>query len=159
MVFELILAFLIGTVAGTFTGLAPGIHINLIAALLLAYIDKLNSVSFLFAAVFIVSMSITHTFLDFIPSIFLGAPEEDTFLSILPGHEMMLKGKAHEAVILTLYGSLSALIIILIFTPIFIFLLPHFYSFIKSFIPFILIFISLYLILRDDNVVFSLIVL
>ena len=153
---ELILALIIGIAAGTFTGLAPGIHINLVAAILLSSIASFPSVSLMAAAVFIAAMSITHTFLDFIPSIYLGAPEEDTFLSVLPGHQLLKDGKGHEAVVLTLYGSLAALIIILIFTPIFIYFLPNFYNAIKMIIPFLLIFISLYIIFREDKFLLSL---
>jgi len=157
MLLEIIIALLIGIIAGTFTGLAPGIHINLVAAILLSSLSYFPGVPLIALAVFITSMSITHTFLDFIPSIFLGAPEEDTFLSVLPGHELLLEGKGHTAVILTLYGSLFALPVILIFTPLFIYFLPTFYASIKLAIPFILIFISLYLIFREENFMLSLI--
>ena len=153
---EIIIALIAGILAGTFTGLAPGIHINLVAAILVASLNKFQSTPLIALVVFIVSMSITHTFLDFIPSIFLGAPEEDTFLSILPGHEMLQQGKGYRALVFTLYGSISALLIILIFTPIFIKFLPSFYSIIKNLLPFILIFISFYLILREDEFLLSL---
>ena len=93
MVLEFILPLLIGIVAGTLTGLAPGIHINLVSAILLFSLDKFQSIPLISIVVFIVSMSITHTFIDFIPSIFLGAPEEDNFLSILPGHQLFMEGK------------------------------------------------------------------
>jgi putative membrane protein len=151
MIIELILALLLGIFAGTFTGLAPGIHINLVAAFLLISLEKFQTAPLLALAVFIVAMSITHVFLDFIPSIYLGAPEEDTFLSVLPGHRMLKKGRAHEAVVLTLYGSLTAIPIVLLFTPIYTNFLPSFYDTIKFLIPYILIFISFYLILREKN--------
>lgn len=156
MIIELIIAIIIGIIAGTFTGLAPGIHINLIASILLSSLSYFAGVPVIVLAVFIVSMSITHTFLDFIPSVFLGAPDEDTFLSILPGHELAMQGKGYEAVILTLYGSIGALIIILFFTPLFVFFLPSFYLIIKSLIPFVLIFISAYIIFREENILLSL---
>ncbi len=125
----LILALILGIIAGTITGLIPGIHINLVAVLLLSFSAFfLSYVSPLVLVVFIASMAICHSFLDFIPSIFLGAPDEDTVLSILPGHEMLIKGKAYEAIILTLYGSLAAIILTLFLTPIFIYLLPIIYD-------------------------------
>jgi putative membrane protein len=96
-------------------------------------------------------MSITHTFVDFIPSIFLGAPDEDSFLSILPGHRLLLKGRGHYAVVFTLYGSLTALIIILLFTPIFIYILPSVYPKIQKIMPFILIAISGFLIFSEKE--------
>ncbi|MEK6933534.1 MAG: tripartite tricarboxylate transporter permease [Nanoarchaeota archaeon] len=158
MILALIVALLLGMLSGTITGLAPGIHINLIAAILLASLSSFAGIPLIALAVFIVAMSITHTFLDFIPSVFIGAPEEDTFLSILPGHELLQEGHGYKAVVLTLYGSLFALLIILIFTPLFILFLPSLYKTIKFIIPFVLIFISFYLIFREDNFLLSLVV-
>ena len=72
-------------------------------------------------------MAITHTFTDFLPSIFLGAPDEDTALSTLPGHRFLLKGKGYGAVRLTLIGSFFGLLVALALSPIFIVALPYFY--------------------------------
>lgn len=157
MIFGLLIALTLGILAGTFTGLSPGIHINLIASILLGHII-FYEIEPILLVIFIVSMSITHTFIDFIPSIYLGAPEEDTFLSILPGHQFFLEGKAYEATVLTLYGSIFALIVILFYTPIFIIFLPKIYLTIKSLIPFILIFISSFIIIREKEIISSLIV-
>jgi len=151
MLVEIVLALLLGLIAGTLTGLSPGIHINLVAAFLTASIGYFSGIPLIVLAVFIVAMSITHTFLDFIPSIFLGAPEEDSFLSVLPGHQLLKEGRGHEAFVITIYGSLTALIIILLFTPFYIWFLPTIFTTIKFAIPFILIFVSLYLILREEE--------
>jgi len=158
MLIEIILALILGILAGTFTGLSPGIHINLVASILVASLGSLANIPLIALVVFIVAMSITHTFLDFIPSIFLGAPEEDSFLSILPGHRMLQEGRGYEAFVITIYGSLTALIIILIFTPLYLLFLPSIFEFAKSSIPYILILISLYLIFREKDFVLSLIV-
>ncbi|MEK6825168.1 MAG: tripartite tricarboxylate transporter permease [Nanoarchaeota archaeon] len=155
MIFELLLAFLLGILAGTFTGLFPGIHINLIASLLLLSQPSPAQALILPYIVFIVTMSITHTFIDFIPSIFLGVPEEDTFLSILPGHELFLEGRGQEAVVITLYGAIAALPIILISTPLYLIFLPSFYNVLKLFLPFLLIFLSCYLIFREKEIILS----
>jgi putative membrane protein len=148
MMLELILAVLFGVIIGTFTGMLPGIHINLVSAMVLA------SLAFFLAhfqpitiVVFLVALAITHTFIDFVPSIFLGAPDEDdNALSILPGHELLLEGKAYDAVVYTLYGSISALAIILLFSPIFYFVLPKIYPYAERIMPFILILASCFLI-------------
>ncbi len=159
MIFQILLLAILGIAAGTFTGLFPGIHINLVSAILLASLPALpflQTLPIISLAVFITSMSITHSFLDFIPSIYLGAPDEDNFLAILPGHQLLQRGLGHKAVVLTLYGSLIALLIILIFTPIFIFILPFISNSIKSILPYILIFASFYLILREKEFLISL---
>lgn len=147
-----ILALILGILVGTIAGLLPGVHVNLISVFLLSILNFfLNFTEPIVLAIFIVAMTISDTFVSFIPSIFLGAPDEDTVLSVLPGHEMLNKGKGYEAVIYTLYGSILGIIIILLFTPIFIFILPYAYPYIKTVMFFILLFASIYLISREKS--------
>lgn len=111
MFVEILIAILLGVTAGTITGLIPGIHVNLVSVIIISasgILSKFTSVEPLVA--FIVALALTHTFLDTIPSIFLGAPDE-TSLSVLPGHAMLLEGKGLEAVKLTVIGSLAGLVI------------------------------------------------
>ncbi|MEK6872655.1 MAG: tripartite tricarboxylate transporter permease [Nanoarchaeota archaeon] len=152
MILELIIAISLGILVGTLTGLTPGIHINLVAVMLLNFsFFLLNLTTPIILAIFIVSMAITHTFLDFIPSIFLGAPNEDSFLSILPGHQLLLKGKAYYAIVYTLYGGLAALVIILLFIPIFIYILPLIYHYFQKIMWIILTLVSFLLIRSEPN--------
>ncbi len=149
---QILIALLLGVAAGCVTGLTPGVHINLVALLLFTYSSFfLEYTTTLVLVVFIISMAITHTFLDFIPSIFLGAPDDDTALSVLPGHRFLLKGQGYGAVKLTLIGSFSALFIILLMTPVFIFCLPKVYPFIKQYMAFILIAASCFLIFKEKK--------
>ena len=150
---NLILPIILGIFSGTITGLIPGIHINLVAISLLSltFIQNLPPTPLL---IFIIAMAITHTFLDFIPSIFLGAPSEDTSLSALPGHELLLKGQGHNALKLTLIGSTMAIVSLAIIIPTFIFLIPKIYPFLQRMMGFLLIWIAILLILneREDKI-------
>jgi len=149
---QIILALFLGVLAGTFTGLIPGIHINLIAIMLISISPIfLNITTPLILAIFIIAMAITHTFVDYIPSIFLGAPDEDSFLSVLPGHKLLLSGRGYYAIIFTLYGSITALLIILIFTPLFITFLPIIYPYVQKIMWIILILVSIYLISTEKQ--------
>ncbi len=140
----------------TATGLTPGIHINLIAAIILSLTGVFPPTAFL---IFIVAMSVTHTFLDFIPSIFLGAPDEDTALGVLPGHEFLLKGQGHEAVLLTVIGSSISIILLILITPLFILAIPKVFPFIQRMMGFILIWISFFLVYNEkDTKLLSLII-
>tara|TARA_Y100000034_G_scaffold69127_1_gene83493 strand:- start:3496 stop:4731 length:1236 start_codon:yes stop_codon:yes gene_type:complete len=152
MLIEIILFLVLGIFAGTITGLIPGIHINLIGAILVSLsVSLFYSVNSIYIVVFIVAMAITHTFVDFIPSVFLGCPDTDTELSILPGHELLKQGKGYEAILLTCYGSLAAIfILVLIFLPS-VFIISKTYNFIEFLIPFLLILISSLLIFSEKN--------
>lgn len=150
MILEIIIATLIGVIAGTFTGIIPGIHTNLLAVLILASIGLLLGItSPLIVAVFIVSMSITNTVTDSIPSIFLGAPDSEQVLSVLPGHKLLLQGQGYQAVALTVIGSVLAILIITPLAPILIPLVKFGYPLIQVYIPYILVISSIFLILRE----------
>ncbi|MEM4153036.1 MAG: tripartite tricarboxylate transporter permease [Candidatus Pacearchaeota archaeon] len=152
MLEQIFFAILIGIFAGIITGLFPGIHINLVALLLFSFSSLLiQFVSPIMFATFIVSMSITHTFLDFIPSIFLGAPNEDTALSILPGHLLLLKGHGYAAIKLTTMGAFFGLLIALSLSPLIIVIAPIIYPFLVKIMAFLLIAIVSFLIFSEKK--------
>ena len=152
MLLEILIAILIGCFLGIITGLTPGIHINLVAVIILSLTPLLSQyVSILTLAVAIITMSITHTFLDALPSIFLGAPDSGLELSVLPGHKLLLEGRGYEAVVLTAIGSLFAVILMVAFAPIGLPLIKTIYPIIQNFIPYILILFSILLIYRDTK--------
>jgi putative membrane protein len=152
MLIELILFLLLGILFGTFTGLIPGIHVNLVGALIISiYFSTLSTFDPIYLVVFIVGMAITHTFLDFIPSVFLGCPDTDTELSILPGHKLLKQGQGYEAIMLTAYGSLIAIIILALITLPSILLIEKTYNHLQTAIPWILIAVSIFLILSGKK--------
>jgi len=147
---EIIGAILAGCTAGIVTGLIPGIHINLISLMLLnASAFLLTLTDNLTLASFIIAMSITHTFLDSIPSIFLGAPDSAMALGVLPGHKMLLEGRGYEAVKLTVIGSFGCLILATIFIPILIPVLPFLAEKVTPYIGQILLIVVLFMLLKD----------
>lgn len=122
---ETILLILIGALAGTgfgvLTGLIPGVHVNNVAIVLLGLSPIISSglqdlsglgqtEAMLMVASAIVATSMAHTFLDFIPSTFLGAPEAETALSVLPAHGMLLEGNGYSAIFLSAVGSFGAIL-------------------------------------------------
>lgn len=151
MFFEILSFTLLGIAAGIFTGLIPGIHVNNVCAgllgvgsLFIAYNIPSHAI-----ASFIISLAITHTILDFIPSIFLGAPEGATALSVLPGHRLLLQGKGLEALYLTVLGGVWVTLIFVLLSPLLIVALPIFYGAIKSHIHLILLAILLVMIATE----------
>lgn len=159
MLLEILIALILGCIVGTFSGLTPGIHINLISLLVLAASPiLLHYFSPIALAVFIVSMAIIHTFTDSIPSIFLGAPESDTALAVLPGHRLLLKGRGYEAIILMATGSLVALIISILLIPAVIPFLKIVYPFLNKYMAYILIIVVVYLVLREKSRLWALVI-
>ena len=154
MFIEILIAVILGTCAGTITGLTPGIHINLISALAVSLYAGLADIPALYFVVFIMAMSITHTFLDSIPAIFLGVPDPAMALTILPGHRMLHSGKGIQAVQYTIFGSLFGLLCSIIIAPLLIFIIPLLYSLIKDYVGFIILFFLLLIFIKDRKRVF-----
>jgi putative membrane protein len=153
MVFlEVLAAIFLGVNAGIITGITPGIHINLVSLLLLSISPfLLQYTSAIVLCCFIISMAITHTFLDAVPSIFLGAPDADEVLNVLPGHKLLLQGKGFDAVKLTVIGAFLSLLLSIALLPILIPLSRFIYPLIKDYIGYALIAIMLFMILKDSR--------
>ncbi len=148
----MVLAVIVGIMIGTVTGLTPGVHINLVATILVSS----STVLLLYAsplsvAFFIISMSVTHTFLDTLPSIFLGIPDESMVLGILPAQKMVLEGQGVKAVFLTVLGCLLSLYLIVPLIFFSIPFLPRTYQWIEPWIVWILLTVVIFMILRDDK--------
>ena len=152
MLLEISLAIVAGILAGVFAGLLPGIHPNLIAVLVSSSsIFLLNYMQSLTLAIFITSLAISNVFISIIPSIFLGAPDAETALSILPGHKMLLQGRGYEAIAISTIGALAGIILAIVSTPLIILLTKFLYSITSSIIGYILIIICIWLILKDNH--------
>ena len=108
----LLSGLMIGLVCGIISGLIPGIHSNTMAGIMFGLSPVLMSfigTDGLVAA--LISMLISHSFLDLIPSTFFGVPDSGTALSVLPAHALALEGKGEEAVRLSAIGSVYGVIL------------------------------------------------
>ena len=153
---QILIAAILGIFIGIFTGLTPGVHVNLVSILVLSFSSYLlgifNSVAI---GSFIISLAITHTFLDALPSIYLGAPDEAQALNVLPGHRLLIKGMGHAAITYTVIGALSSLLLSLLLFPLFIFSMKVIEPVIKDYIGYFLVLIMAYMILKDKKRFFS----
>ena len=149
---DLLAAFIFGVAAGIITGLTPGIHTNTVAILAVGALPTLiKYFSFTAIGVFLSTMVVIHSFLDFIPALFLGAPDSDTALGVLPGHRMLLKGEGYDALKLTVVGGIGAFVVGLILLPIFFIFVEKGYSLLEKFVVPIIISFSIIFILLEPN--------
>ena len=87
-------------------------------ALLLAWFDPVVIASAMFAAL------VTHTFIDCVPGTFLGIPDADTSLAVLPAHSLCLEGRGEEAVRISALGSAAGVALSLPLALAFVLVLP-----------------------------------
>ena len=122
---EILLGTLIGVILGTISGIIPGVHANTLAGVLLSLqVALMSFFSPLVLAGAMFAALITHTFVDSIPSTFLGIPDADTSLAVLPAHALCLEGNGEEAVRIAALGSACAMVIAVPLSIICFFLLP-----------------------------------
>ena len=122
---EILLGTFIGVMLGTLSGIIPGVHSNTLAGVLLSLqVAFLSFFSPLVLAGAMFAALITHTFVDSIPSTFLGIPDADTSLAVLPAHALCLEGNGEEAVRIAALGSACAMVIAVPLSILCFFLLP-----------------------------------
>ena len=122
---EILLGTFIGVILGTLSGIIPGVHSNTLAGVLLSLqVAFLSFFSPLVLAGAMFAALITHTFVDSIPSTFLGIPDADTSLAVLPAHALCLEGNGEEAVRIAALGSACAMVIAVPLSILCFFLLP-----------------------------------
>lgn len=141
---------LIGCLIGTITGLTPGLHLNTVCLIGLSIYPKLGLSEIEFGVV-MVSSAVTQSFMDFVPSIFIGVPEEQTALSILPAHRLVMNGNAMEAIRLTAYGCLMGVVYsILLLIPVML-IVPEIHKSMKGTIMYVVLIAVIFLMLREKK--------
>lgn len=149
MFFEILFFIFLGFIIGAITGLIPGLHPNTIYMFLLSLIPLMSNLDPYNIFAFAVSLAVTNTFIDFIPSLIFGAPEEGSELSVLPGHKMVLKGRGHHALYMTVLGGFFSSVIILLFVPAMIIVIPALIEILRSYIHILLIIVLLWMVISD----------
>lgn len=139
MFLEILLFIFLGIGFGIVTGLIPGLHPNTIFTLTFSLAFLFTGLPVQLILAFVVSLAVSNTFFDFIPTILFGAPEEDSVLSVLPGHKLLLKGRGYEAIFLVTMGGLGVMLLTVFSLPALFFFLPLIYTTIKPVIHIILL--------------------
>ncbi len=149
MILETVLLVFIGIAIGVFAGLIPGIHVNTTIPLIMSLSFLLPTPYYL--AVLVISVAVTEMFIDYIPSIFLGAPEADTSLSVLPGHRLLLEGRGHEAIKLTILGGIGSLLVSLIFIALLANSFQYLYEVTRPYVQYLIFGVMIFMFITEKN--------
>lgn len=145
---ELFLSSAVGMILGVIAGLLPGLHPNNTIPIILG-------LSFVFGplptAVILLSSGVVNSFINFIPSILLGAPDDSNVLGVLPGHKLLLEGRGYEAIKLCVTGCFGGILFSILILPLFALLIPTFYGFLRPNVQWLLIFVVTYMILSEKG--------
>ena len=144
---------LAGYLLGVISGLIPGIHTNNFALVLLAFSPVLSEhgLPLVCIAAMILANSLSHTFHDIIPAIFLGAPGDDMALAVLPGHTLLLEGRGAEAIRLSALGSAGSVALALITAYPLSIIFRSVYPILQEYIAWVLIFVVLIMVFTEKG--------
>jgi len=146
LLFAIAVSAVLGSLLGFCTGLVPGLHMNNIAAALVAHataaavlFGPLSSMatqdrSALLVCCFLSACMVAHMFSEALPSTYVGIPSEDV-VSVLPAHRLAKAGLGNLAVVASAVGSLEGMLVaMLALCPICLLMSPpvDLYGYIKS---------------------------
>lgn len=137
-----------GIVVGAISGLTPGLHVNALAMLLAITAPSIPGPPHLVGAT-LLAAGVTHSFLDIVPSLTLGVPDAAMAASTLPGHRIVLDGRGHEALRLSVIGSSGAVGLALVLGIPVTFVMTRFYPAIRANLPLVLTLVMLALVVRE----------
>jgi len=129
---DLLFPLAAGIAAGAL-GLVPFLHTNLLLQLTQNWFYGLGLAAFASALAF------SHSVFEIIPSVFLFVPSGGQALSMLPAHELAMKGKAVLAARTVLHSMLASFAAALALLPIGLVMLPLLFDAIAPYSPLILI--------------------
>jgi putative membrane protein len=110
-------AIILGSVWGSLLGCVPGLHIYTVLGALVGcfpFFSIFAALPALVVGLFFLTMIITWSLLNSIPSILLAAPDESALFTVLPGQSLALRGRAREAIDLTLMGGVIGFIVFIL---------------------------------------------
>ena len=111
-------AAIFGASLGAVLACIPGLHVYNVLTILLVSIARAGGhdaqVPFSFLSPFFIGIMVSYAVLSSIPSILLSAPDESSLFTVLPGQNLLFKGRGYEAVLITVLGSALGLLFLTI---------------------------------------------
>ena len=133
----------IGIIIGVLTGLVPGIHSNTILSVLKGFGYK--------DPIFSTGIYSAHSIFAYFQSVFLGVPDEEVGISLLPGQKLAKEGRGLEALRIIFLSILLSIAFSVVLAWLIEPYIKEIYYTIKGNIVWILVSGSLLLILRERN--------
>lgn len=156
---RLIASVPLGFCVGMVTGLFPGIHVNVVASLMVGVAATFFGLGVppMAIVLFVAAVAMTHAFFDIVPSLFLGVPADEAY-ALLPTQQLVREGQGMEAMRLALFGSWRGLLASAAFIGLFVVLgaagydlLGSFEDLLKPYLFWIMLAIALVLVATDRH--------
>ena len=146
------ICILAGTIASCILGCLPALHIYNVAGFVVLGWSALaawTGLAPLQIALFMMGLIVGYSFINTIPSIFWGTPDESCAFLVLPSSKYILQGRGFEAAVLTGVGSLGGAIMLIVATPLILNVLPGLNKLLMPHMGWILMTIIAYMLLSE----------
>lgn len=147
---ELFLITVAGVLLGALTGAIPGLHPNTVVFSSFPIYFGFD-IGLLTYTCFITGLSVSHTFHDFLPAIYLSAPSAESAVASLPGAQMAKNGKGKQAFTYTVLGGLTATLLFIPAAPLLYLFLEMIYTAATKIMAYILMFFLLFIIINSGK--------
>lgn len=139
-----------GTLIGTVLSLIPSLHIYNVAgfALLIWQVSE-HLIPLEFIPSFFMAMIVAFSFINTIPMTFIGAPDESAAVTILPGTKYLTTGRGYEAAVLSGVGSLCGILMLVVLTPFFFYILPAIHHILSPHLHWVLGLVIVYMLMSE----------
>ena len=144
---ELLLWVSAGIVLGVFAGLLPGIHPNTLSVLAVGFVAAGN----VNVAMMLVAMAIVNSFVGFVPALYLGVPDTESYAAVMPGHRFVMDGNGNYALKLTIIGGLFGGIVALGIAFFFVKFLEKFQNEISAVVGFAILYVLVAMVFEGKN--------
>lgn len=143
-----ILFILLGVLVGTLVSAIPSIHIYNIAPLFILMAPSLGVPEDLLLF-FLLGNVIGFAIMNSLSVVFFSAPDDTTFLILMPGQVMLINGRGFEAAVMISLGALMGAFLLALITPILPIILPTFISLITPHLHWFLALFTFYILLSE----------
>ena len=115
---QIILAVTLGSLIGCLVACVPALHIYNVMGLALAGVyvsgDATAGIPSAVLVPLTVGLLVGWSIANTIPSVLLAAPDESALLTVLPGQKYAMMGSGFEAVMLTSFGGLAGIFMLVL---------------------------------------------
>lgn len=116
---------LIGVILASVVSLIPSLHIyNVMGLIIIAIMSAPDIFPVEVIPYVFIAMVVTYSVLNTLTAVFLSAPDESMFFVVLPSQKGLLLSRGYDIAMLTGFGSILGLLVLVAITPLSFYVLP-----------------------------------
>jgi len=148
--FTLMFYIILGMIFSTGISLIPALHIyNVIGLIILGIMSFGGFIPHEAIPYLFMSMLVTYAVLNTLTAVYLSAPDESMIFVVLPGQKALMLGRGYEIAMLTGFGSILGILLLIAITPLSFYVLPSLRRLMTPHMHWILGLVTVYILMSE----------